>query len=215
MELSEVILGRRSVRTYNGKEVSDEALHKIIEAGLLAPSSRNLRPVEFITVKDKSALRQLARAKTAGSSMLKGASCAVVVIGDAEKSDAWIEDCSIAMTYMMLRATELGVANCWVQCHGRISQQKRGKPLSDVIEDVIKTNGQAPSEQLVAQRIAENAGDKNNLSSDEFIKLLLDIPEKYSVLAILPLGMSDDTPKPHSADEADFMKVHEGKWNIK
>ena len=171
MDLSEVILRRRSVRKYNGEEVSDGALHKIIEAGLLAPSSRNLHPVEFITVKDKSVLSQIARAKTAGSSMLKDTSCAVVVIGDAEKSDAWIEDCSIAMTYMMLRATERGVANCWVQCRRRETE--------------------------------------NGTSSEMYIRELLNIPDKYGVLAVLSLGMSDESPRPHTISEADFSKVHE------
>ena len=98
MELLETILNRRSVRKYNDKEVGGETLQSILEAGLLAPSSRNLKPVEFIVIRDKAMLHQLARAKTAGSGMLKGASCAVVVIGGSEKSDAWIEDCSIAMT---------------------------------------------------------------------------------------------------------------------
>ena len=213
MELLETILNRRSVRKYNDKEVGGETLQSILEAGLLAPSSRNLKPVEFIVIRDKAMLHQLARAKTAGSGMLKGASCAVVVIGGSEKSDAWIEDCSIAMTYMMLRATELCVANCWVQCRNKISQQKIGEPLSDVVEDVLQTNSSVSSESLVAQRIANNAGDNDKLSSDEFVKQLLDIPDQYSVLAILSLGMSDDTAEPHPRDKADFLKVHEEKWS--
>lgn len=209
MELMETILNRRSIRKYSGAEVSDEALRDITQAGLLAPSSRNLHPVELITVKDKTVLKQLARAKTAGSGMLEGASCAVVVIGDSERSDAWIEDCSVAMTYMMLRATELGIASCWVQCRNRISQQRKGEPLSEVVEDVARVQTDKPSESLVAQRIANNAGDRDKLSSDEFIKQLLSLPDNYSVLAILSLGMTDETPKPHTEDEADFSKVHE------
>ena len=51
--------------------------------------------------------------------MLKDADAAIVVIGDTAKSDAWIEDCSITMTLMMLEATEQGVGSCWVQCRGR------------------------------------------------------------------------------------------------
>lgn len=180
MELLEVMLERRSVREYNGEEISDNALRSILEAGLLSPSSRNLCPVELITVKDKDALRNLARSKTAGADMLKSASCAVVVIGDSKKSDVWVEDCSLSMIYMQLRATELGVANCWIQCRNRVSQQ-----------------------------IGDN---ENNLSSDEFVKRILDIPENYSVLAILSLGMTDNAPNPHTTDKADFMKVHNEKF---
>lgn len=213
MELMDAILNRRSIRRYSGAEVSDAALHDILEAGLLAPSSHNLKPVRLVTVKDKAVLKQLARAKTAGSGMLEGASRAVVVIGDSEKSDAWIEDCAVAMTYMMLRATELGVASCWVQCRNRISQQKKGEPLSELVEDVARSQSAEPSEKLVAQRIANNANDKDNLSSDEFVKQLLGISDNYSVLAILSLGMTDEMPKPHKKDDADFSKVHKGEWN--
>lgn len=175
MELLETMLNRRSVRTYTGEAVSEDALHHILQAGLLAPSGRNLCPVEFITVRDKSTLQQLARAKTAGAGMLNGASCAVAVVGDHEKSDTWIEDGSLAMIYMHLRATELGVAGCWVQCRNRTSQQREGE---------------------------------ESLSSAAFVKGLLNIPERYSVLAILALGMADAPPTPHTADEVDFAKVH-------
>ena len=215
MKLLEARLNRRSIRDYNDKEIPDDMLHSILEAGLLSPSSRNLYPVELILVKDKNMLYQLARAKTAGSGMLKNASCAIVVIGDSKKSDAWIEDCSLSMIYMQLRATELGIANCWVQCRNRISQQKKGELLSDVVEDVAQehiTDGRISTEQIVAKRIAANAGDKDNLSSDTFIKQLLDIPENYSVLAILSLGMTDKMMEPYTTEKANFMKVHKEKF---
>ena len=215
MKLLEVMLNRRSIRDYNDKEIPDDMLHKILEAGLLSPSSRNLYPVELILVKDKNMIYQLARAKTAGSGMLKSASCAIVVIGDSKKSDAWIEDCSLSMIYMQLRATELGIANCWVQCRNRISQQKKGELLSDVVEDVAQEHiidSRISTEQIVAKRIAANAGDKDNLSSDTFIKQLLDIPENYSVLAILSLGMTDKMIEPYTTEKANFMKVHKEKF---
>ena len=170
MELMDTILNRRSVRQYNGTDISEGVLHDILEAGLLAPSSRNKRSVEFVAVKDKSILKSLSKAKSAGSSMLEDASCAIVVIGDSEKSDVWVEDCSIALTYMMLRTTELGVANCWVQCRRRETE--------------------------------------NGISSETYIREHLHIPDKYGVLAVLSLGMSDETPRLHTTSEADFSKIH-------
>ena len=171
MELIDTILNRRSVRQYNNTDISEGVLNDILEAGLLAPSSRNKRPVEFVAVKDKSILKSLSKAKSAGSSMLADASCAIVVIGDSEKSDVWVEDCSIAMTYMMLRATELGTANCWVQIRRRETE--------------------------------------NGTLSEMYIRELLSIPDKYGVLAVLSIGMSDKTPTPHTVSEVDFSKVHE------
>ncbi len=125
MSIIETLMNRRSVRKYTDEKVSDEVIDKILQAGLLAPSSRAIFPVDFIVVRDKSTLLQLSRAKMAGSGFLEDADVAIVVIGNTEKSDAWIEDCSIAMILMQLEATELGIGNCWVQCRNRTSQQKK------------------------------------------------------------------------------------------
>lgn len=115
MELLQIMKTRRSVRKYTGEKIPSEKLELILQAGLLAPSSKNIRPVEFIVVEDKDMLKKLAKSKLAGAGMLADASCAVAVIGDARKADAWIEDCSLAMGYMLLMAENLGIAACWVQ----------------------------------------------------------------------------------------------------
>lgn len=119
MTFSELIRRRRSVRLYSSDPVSAEDLERILKAGLLAPSSRNIRPVELITVTDHSTLEVLSRCKSGGSAMLAQASCAIVVLGDTLRSDVWIEDASIAMTYMQLQAVDLGIGSCWVQCRLR------------------------------------------------------------------------------------------------
>lgn len=119
MTFSELIRRRRSVRLYSSDPVSAEDLERILKAGLLAPSSRNIRPVELITVTDRSTLEALSRCKSGGSAMLAQASCAIVVLGDTLRSDVWIEDASIAMTYMQLQAVDLGIGSCWVQCRLR------------------------------------------------------------------------------------------------
>ena len=119
MELLELMRKRRSIRRYTGMHIADETLEKILQAGLLAPSSRAIYPVEFVVVKDKGALIALSACKVGSAAMLSGADAAVVVIGNTEKSDAWIEDCSLSMMLMQLEAVEQGVGSCWVQCRGR------------------------------------------------------------------------------------------------
>lgn len=42
------------------------------------------------------------------------AATAIVVADDSETADTWIEDSSIAMTYMMLAAEEQNLGCCWV-----------------------------------------------------------------------------------------------------
>ncbi len=119
MDFLQLLQKRRSVRTYREEEVGEEALHQILQAGLLYPSSQAKYPVQMIVVQDKEMLAKLSQCKLGGAKMLEKANCAIVVIGDAEKSDCWIEDCSIAMTLMHLQATSLGVGSCWVQCRNR------------------------------------------------------------------------------------------------
>ena len=47
MELLKLLQSRRSIRKYTDEHISDETLEKILQAGLLAPSSRAIYPVEL------------------------------------------------------------------------------------------------------------------------------------------------------------------------
>ena len=51
--------------------------------------------------------------------MLETAGAAVIVLGNQEKSDLWMEDASIAMAYMHLAADSLGLGSCWIQMWNR------------------------------------------------------------------------------------------------
>ena len=119
MTLIDTILKRRSIRRYTDDTIPEEKLNKILQAGLLAPTSRNFKPCEFYVVKDKNVLKKLSKAKKAGAGMLSGCNAAVVVLGNSEKADTWVEDSSIALSFMMLTAEEQGIGNCWVQIHLR------------------------------------------------------------------------------------------------
>ena len=119
MALIDTILKRKSIRKYTDDTIPEDKLNKILQAGLLAPTSRNIKPCEIYIVKDKDVLKKLAGAKKAGAGMLTGCNAAVVVLADSEKADTWIEDSSIAMSFMMLMAEEQGIGNCWVQIHMR------------------------------------------------------------------------------------------------
>lgn len=123
MELLQLMKNRRSGRTYTGEPVPAERLEQILRAGQLAPSGKNLRTVEFVVVEDRETLQKLTESRSMGAGMLADAACAVVVIADAEKGDIWVEDCSLAMGYMLLMAEQLGVAACWVQQRNRTTAQ--------------------------------------------------------------------------------------------
>lgn len=123
MNLLQIMKNRRSVRAYTGDPIPPEKLEKILQAGQLAPSGRNARPVEFVVVEQRDLLDKLSESRSMGAGMLKDAACAVVVIADAEKGDTWVEDCSLAMGYMLLMAEQMDVAACWVHQRGRTTAQ--------------------------------------------------------------------------------------------
>lgn len=134
-ELMEMMQNRRSVRTYTGEPVEKEKLEKILQAGLLAPSGRAVRPWEFIVVRDKEVLAKIANARTSGAKMLEHADCAIVVVGDKDKTDVWTEDCSIAMTHMHLMADVLGVGSCWIQ--GRLRNAPDGRTTEEYLRELL------------------------------------------------------------------------------
>ena len=119
MELIEIMRHRRSIRKYADEAVPEEKLEKILQAGLLAPTSMGKRPWEFYVIKDKDTLERLSRAKVHGAALLAGCDTAIAVFADSDLSDAWIEDSSIALAYMDLMASSQGLGSCWVQMRMR------------------------------------------------------------------------------------------------
>lgn len=136
MDLLEVMRKRRSVRTYTEEAVTEEKITCILQAGLMSASGKAIRPWEFIVVRNKETLKSMADCRVAGSKMLSSADCAIVVLGDGEKSDVWIEDCSVALANMHLMADCLGVGSCWVQ--GRLREAPGERTTEDYLRDLLK-----------------------------------------------------------------------------
>ena len=115
----DLLRSRRSVRQFQNKSVEQEKIDLLIEAMLRSPSSRSLNPWEFVVVSDPDILNGLATAKPHGASFIKNAPLAIVVCGDPDRSDVWVEDCSIAALILHLAATDLGLGSCWIQLRNR------------------------------------------------------------------------------------------------
>ncbi len=115
----DLIKNRRSVRKFQNKSVEKEKLDLLIEAALRSPSSRSLNPWEFIIVTDNDLLADLSQSKPHGASFLKDAPLGIVVIAAPDKCDVWIEDSSIASTFIQLAAESIGLKSCWIQIRKR------------------------------------------------------------------------------------------------
>ena len=136
MDFDEVLLKRRSVRKFTGEEVTKNQLNEILKAGLLAPTSMNRKPCSFLVVSDRETLKELSEVKQHGSQFLAGADKAIVVIANTLKADTWIEDSSIALSFMHLMAANVGVGSCWIQIHLRKSAE--GEDAERLVRDIVK-----------------------------------------------------------------------------
>ena len=115
----ELIKARRSMRKFTLEPVSAEDTRLLLRAGLMSPSSKGLHSWEFVVVEDSETIEALSRCKAQGAEFLAGAPMAIVVVGNPEVSDVWIEDASVASTMILLQAEDLGLGACWVQIRDR------------------------------------------------------------------------------------------------
>lgn len=133
--LNKLLFERHSIRKYTGQEINPDHIKQILEAGLLAPSSKSSRPWQFVVVEDKEKLQALSQCKPLGSRPLAGAALAIAVCADPEKSDVWIEDCAVAATLMHLQAAALGVGSCWVQL--RLRDNADNEPAQNAVKEIL------------------------------------------------------------------------------
>ena len=119
MDTFECIRKRRDIRSFLKKDVPEDVIKKILEAGRLSPSAMNLQPWNFIVIRNKETLKELGELCLSGR-FVAWASFAVVVI--TEPNNKWHEiDGARAVQNMSLAAWNEGVGTCWV---GAIDRDK-------------------------------------------------------------------------------------------
>jgi len=149
MSLLDVILSRRSIRSYENKEIPQEILRQVLEAGRQAPSAANRQPIRFVVVTDSEAKNELS--KSLFGKHIKNAP--VVIVGCADEKSLltgkWaVVDTTIALQNIVIAAWTFGIGSCWI---GSFSEEK--------------------------------------------VKELLKIPDKWKVVALLTLGYPAEQPK--------------------
>ena len=124
---------RHSTKKYTGRQVSDELLDAILEAGLYAPSGLNNQQVYMVAVRDPETRDMLARLNTqirgVSSDTFYGAPCVVIVLADPELYGGWVEDGALALGNMMNAAHALGLGSCWIHRARETFDLPEGKEL--------------------------------------------------------------------------------------
>ena len=110
MSLIDYILTRRSIRRYEAKDIPEEVLRQILEAGRQAPSAANRQPIRFVIVKDHGILKNLC--DNLITRFVKYAPVAIVGCADIKSllTGKWaVVDATIAMQNMVIAAWTLGI----------------------------------------------------------------------------------------------------------
>lgn len=144
----ELLRARRSIRKYEDRAIEPEKIDLLKEAVLRSPTSRNLKPWSFIFVDDRDLLARLARSKPHGAGFLENAALGIVVCADADRSDTWVEDCSIATILVQMTAQSLGLGSCWVQI--RLRDNADGQPAEVHIRNLLGLPGNLKVESIVS-----------------------------------------------------------------
>ncbi|KAF5059252.1 FMN reductase [anaerobic digester metagenome] len=119
MDVFEAVKERRSIRKYRDAEVEEEKLQKILESARLAPSAANRQQWKFLVVKSQKTREKLVE-PAHGQQMV--AQAPVLVVACSTESEhvmpcgqpAYTVDLSIAVSFMILEAQELGLGTCWL-----------------------------------------------------------------------------------------------------
>lgn len=147
MDFHKLLLERHSIRRYTDQPLKSDDVKLILEAALLAPSSKSKRPWQFIIVEDKNVLEQLSKAKPVAAHPIAGSAMAVVVVSNPEESDVFIEDASIAAFLMQLQAEALGIGSCWIQIRNRFSAD--GEPAEVMVQNLLNIPQYLPVECII------------------------------------------------------------------
>lgn len=134
----EAIKHRRAIRRFEEKQIDDDTLNAILEAGLYAPSAGGRQGVIFAVCRDREVNLRLGKIKRANSNPSMATATSFVsreqpsIADDPSIKDAFygapvvitffapknflfsVDDCAVAAENMMLAADAFGVGSCYI-----------------------------------------------------------------------------------------------------
>ncbi len=132
MEVMECLRGRLTVRAFKPDPVPPETVERLLEAGRLAPSSRNLQPWHFIVVRNPETLRAIGRIATSGAFVAEAPMAIAIAMENADRPEL---DAGRVLQQMELAAWAEGLGTCFVGL--RVDEQNRQvKELLGISEGV-------------------------------------------------------------------------------
>ena len=119
MEYKDVVINRKSVRSYIERPVEEEKIKYVLECARLAPSWVNRQCWRFVVVRDKDLIQQISKT-TIVNRWIKKVPVIIVACADPDLSGVrnginyYSVDVAIAMEHLILAATDAGLGTCWI-----------------------------------------------------------------------------------------------------
>ena len=118
MTFSELVKSRYSCRKFSAKAVDEEKLNKILEAGILAPTAKNVQPVKIWVIKSPDALSKIRTATpchfNAPVILAVGGTTEGAFVRPSDGRNFEDVDACIVATHMMLAVEAEGLGTTWV-----------------------------------------------------------------------------------------------------
>lgn len=111
LETLEALKSRRSVRSFKDKKVEKEKIIEMIDTARLAPSGKNIQPVEYIIIQDEKKRQEITEIASGGDFIAEAPLCIAVI---SKKCEHDIEDGSAATENILISAKAQGLDSCWV-----------------------------------------------------------------------------------------------------
>jgi nitroreductase len=113
LDTYDVIRTKRDTRQYAEKPIPEETLHRILQAGRMAGSSKNTQPCRFVLVRDPERKKELAACGDFSAHLPS----APVVVAVVLAPDGGAFDAGRAAQNMMVTAWAEGITSCPTSMH--------------------------------------------------------------------------------------------------
>lgn len=149
-ETIKTILERRSIRKYSSEQIPKEDLDTIIQAGVYAPSARNLQPWHITVIRNEDLIGEIEdeirqymlasedenlveRAKDSSRTIFHKAPTIMLVSGD--ESNSYMKgDCSNVLQNISLASWSLGIGSCYIGMGNMLFQTEKADKFTKQLE---------------------------------------------------------------------------------
>ena len=129
----EDLLYRRSCRSYQPRQITEEELQQVLEAGTYAPTGRGAQAPIIVVVQDKETIAALSRQNAAimgnpEADPFYGAPTVLIVLADKSRP-TYLYDGSCVMDNLLNAAQAVGLGACWIHRAKEEFESEEGKAL--------------------------------------------------------------------------------------